>query len=131
MSDAVRKLMNVSEFLGWAERSPEGKRYELINGAPVAMAPEREGHAAAKLSVAIALVSAIRRAVLPCFALPDGMTVPIDEQTAYEPDALVYCGKRAPRDSTVVPNPVIIVEVASPSTRHIDAGVKLAGYFKV
>jgi hypothetical protein len=26
--------------------------------------------------------------------LPDGMTVRIDETTAHEPDALVYCGER-------------------------------------
>jgi Uma2 family endonuclease len=29
------------------------------------------------------------------------------------------------------PNPVIVVEVLSPSTRHIDTTVKLAGYFRV
>ncbi|HJY17125.1 MAG TPA: Uma2 family endonuclease, partial [Xanthobacteraceae bacterium] len=28
-------------------------------------------------------------------------------------------------------NPVIVVEVLSPSTRHIDAQIKLAGYFRL
>jgi len=59
------------------------------------------------------------------------MTVRIDDGTAYEPDALVYCGpKLAPR-AVEVPNPVIVVEVLSPSTRHIDAAAKLAGYFRL
>jgi Uma2 family endonuclease len=30
-----------------------------------------------------------------------------------------------------VPNPIVVVEVLSPSTRHIDASAKLAGYFRL
>jgi Uma2 family endonuclease len=30
-----------------------------------------------------------------------------------------------------VPNPIIVVEVLSPSSRRIDASLKLAGYFRV
>ena len=30
-----------------------------------------------------------------------------------------------------MPHPVLVVEVLSPSTRHIDASAKLAGYFRV
>jgi Uma2 family endonuclease len=63
--------------------------------------------------------------------LPDGMTVRVDEATAYEPDALVYCGAKVPSNSIEVPNPVIVVERLSPSTRRIDATAKLAGYFKL
>ncbi len=59
------------------------------------------------------------------------MTVRVSDDTAYEPDALVYCGpKLAPR-ATVVPNPVVLVEVLSPSTRRIDATVKLTDYFRL
>lgn len=59
------------------------------------------------------------------------MLVRIDQDTAHEPDALVYCGERLPDNAIEVPNPVIIVEVLSPSTRHIDASSKLAGYFRI
>jgi Uma2 family endonuclease len=59
------------------------------------------------------------------------MTVRIDERTAYEPDAMVYCGPPLPDAAVEVPNPVIIVEVLSPSTRHIDLSAKLADYFRV
>ena len=34
-------------------------------------------------------------------------------------------------DAVEVPNPITIVEVLSPSTRRIDATVKLAGYFRL
>ena len=58
--------------------------------------------------------------------LPDGMTVRMDQDTAHEPDALVYCGQALPASAVEVPNPVIVVEVLSPSTRHVDASAKLA-----
>ena len=47
------------------------------------------------------------------------------------PDALVYCGPKLPDESIEVPEPVIVVEVASPSTRKIDASLKLTGYFSL
>lgn len=129
MSEAVRNRMTVEEFLAWAEEQGEGTRYELINGTPLAMAPERAIHVKIKFAVASALAAAIRAAGLNCSMFTDGMTVPIDEQTAYEPDALVHCGEPIPDDSVVVSNPIIVVEVLSPGTRHVDTGAKLAGYF--
>lgn len=63
--------------------------------------------------------------------LPDGITVRIDARTAYEPDALVYCGPRLHGDAVEAPAPVIVVEVLSPGTAAKDKGRKLAGYFGV
>ena len=63
--------------------------------------------------------------------VPDGATVRVSETTAYEPDALVYCGPKKPGDDIEVRDPVIVVEVLSPGTRHIDLSVKLEGYFRV
>jgi Uma2 family endonuclease len=57
--------------------------------------------------------------------------VRIDETTAYEPDALVYCGTKLSASDIEVPAPIIVVEVLSPSTRRIDASAKLAGYFRL
>ena len=59
------------------------------------------------------------------------MTVRIDESTAYERDALVYCGTKLPPSAIEVANPVIVVEVLLPSTRHIDLSAKLADYFRL
>jgi Uma2 family endonuclease len=118
--------MTVDEFLAWA---PEG-RFELVDGTVVPMAPERAGHARLKSEVWLALRDGIKLAGLPCEALPDGMTVKIDEHTAYEPDAQVHCGERLADDTVIVPAPVI-VEVLSPSTATRDTGAKLADYFRV
>ena len=121
--------MTVDEYLAWAEGKPG--RYELYAGEVYAMAPERAGHAEVKYAIQTALLAGIRRAGLPCYMLPDGMTVRVDEDTAHEPDALVYCGEKLKRSAIEAPNPMIVVEVLSPSTRHIDASAKLAGYFRV
>jgi Uma2 family endonuclease len=121
--------MTVDEYLAWVEGRPG--RFELYAGIVYAMAPERAGHATVKFAMQTALLAAIRRAGLPCHMLPDGMTVRVDEDTAHEPDALVYCGQKVPDSAVEVPNPAIVVEVLSPSTRHIDASAKLAGYFRV
>jgi Uma2 family endonuclease len=131
MHVALRRSFTVDEYLTWSQSQNDLPRAELINGQIVAKAPERIEHVEVKLSAAIALRAAIARRQLPCCALPNGPTVRIDDHTAYAPDALVYCGQRLPADSLVVPNPVIIVEVLSPTTMHTDTSAKLIGYFKL
>jgi Uma2 family endonuclease len=121
--------MTVDEYLAWAQGRPG--RFELYAGVVYAMTPERAGHAQVKYAVQTALLAAIRRAGVPCHMLPDGMTIRIDQDTAHEPDALVYCGQQLPASAVEVPDPVVVVEVLSPSTRHVDASAKLAGYFRV
>jgi Uma2 family endonuclease len=119
----------VDEYLAWAVGQPG--RYELVDGTVVGMSPENAGHAERKAAVHAALLAEIRARGLSCYALPDGMTVRIDDATAYEPDAVVYCGDKLPPAAIEVPSPVVVVEVLSPSTRHIDLSAKLADYFRL
>jgi Uma2 family endonuclease len=63
--------------------------------------------------------------------MTDGVAVRIDDHTAYEPDALVHCGEKLPGETIIVPHPMIIVEVLSPTTAHTDTSAKLIGYFKL
>ncbi len=44
---------------------------------------------------------------------------------------MFIAGPSCPGRVLEVPNPVIVVEVLLPSTRHIDASAKLAGYFSL
>jgi Uma2 family endonuclease len=131
MSQPARKRMTSEVFIAWAIAQPEGERYELVAGEVVAMSPERVGHARVKHRVARCLEDAIAAAGLPCEALPDGMSVEIDEDTVYEPDALVRCGDRLPDEAVKIADPVIVVEVLSPSSRARDAGAKLEDYFRL
>jgi len=127
--DKLPTGLNVEQFLEWA-KGRRG-RFELHDGAVVAMAPERVGNVAVKGNVYRALGDAIARAKVQCSALPDGAAVHVSEKKWYEPDALVYCGPQAPADSLHIADPVIVVEVSSPSTAHVDEGQKLIGYFSI
>jgi Uma2 family endonuclease len=61
--------------------------------------------------------------------MPNGMSVRVDNETVYEPDALVYCGPRVPNGTMFIENPVVVVEVISPASEAVDTGEKLVGYF--
>lgn len=125
-----RTVADRDEYRRWAAAQPCG-RYERVAGEVVAMAPERAAHVRAKTRVWRALDQAIRASALPCEALGDGVTVEVGDDTDYEPDAVVNCGPRMGDDAIAAPNPVVVVEVLSPSTRSVDTGAKLADYFRV
>lgn len=129
MRGAASQHMSVDEFLIWAMGQP--RRYELIEGIPVAMAPERAVHARVKANVWSTLRDAISVAGLSCEAFPDGLTVRVSDDTAYEPDALVQCGSPIQDDALEATEPVIVVEVVSPSSAKSDTHAKLDGYFSV
>lgn len=123
------KRMTVMEFLDWTMRQPG--RYELIEGLPVKMPAERLRHVRAKLKTVIALIDAVKKAGADCEVLTDGVAVAVGDRTVFEPDAVVYCGERLDGDALLLPNPVIVVEVISPSSEATDTGRKLAGYFRL
>jgi Uma2 family endonuclease len=129
MSSPAPNEMDVDAFLLWAD-GRDG-RWELRDGQPVMMAPERALHALVKYAAQETLKAAIRAAGLPCRMFPDGMTVRIAARTAFEPDALVVCPPPTDLNTMEIPNPVIVVEVLSPSTAADDHGVKLDGYFSL
>lgn len=129
MNIQTPKRMTVDEYLTWAEGRPG--RYELVNGVVRQMSPETSGHADAKQAALMALKAAIKRSGLKLFAKPDGMTVRVSKDTAFEPDALVYGPPKVSDDSIEIPNPMIVVEVASPSTHKYDSGFKLSGYMSL
>ena len=130
MEQPRRTEFTADEFIAWALGQATG-RFELDNGAVVAMAPERVDHTRAKRNATIALHHAIGARSLPCEVLPDGASVRVNERTVYEPDALVRCGPLSPGGALEVSDPVVVVEVVSPSSRGVDTGAKLAAYFSL
>jgi len=121
--------MDVDAFLVWSD-GRDG-RWELRDGQPLLMAPERAIHALTKAAAYEQLSAGVRSAGLPCRVFPDGMTVRIAARTAFEPDALVVCPSPPDLDTVEIPNPVVVVEVLSPGTAADDHGPKLDGYFSV
>lgn len=127
MTVPASRRMTAAEFLDWAAAQPEGRRFELDGGVPVAMAPERNRHALAKLDAVIALRANVHAAGAPCTVLPDGPSLAVDDARVYEPDTSVVCGAVDP-ESLWIHDPVILVEVLSPASRGVDTGRKLHLY---
>lgn len=118
------------EFRRWAAEQPRG-RFERIDGRVVRMTPERYIHAFLKQNLFDALRDAIQSTGLLAQAMPDGMTVEVDPDTDYEPDAAVNLGAPPGSDDVAIPRPVVVAEVLSPGTRSVDLSEKLGDYFKV
>jgi Uma2 family endonuclease len=135
MIELPKRKMTADEFLAWAEELlPEAGKFELWDGEVVVrhgpgFEEECSEHWDAKGAMYLALHDAIKRARLPCFAAVDGPMVRLSPYRMARPDVLVYCGPRVLRGAREVPNPIVLVEVLSPSTKKRDHGVKLKGYF--
>lgn len=121
--------MDADTFLAWALEQ-EG-RFELIAGQVVEAAAERAGHNRVKFEVCRALKDSVRDASLPCEVYTDGMAVRVDDATVYEPDASLRCGEPLDDDAVEFSDPIVVVEVLSPSTRAVDVGAKLSDYFRL
>ena len=134
MSDAARVeeppgRMTREEFYRWVEGRP-GK-YERVDGKVFAMAPERVRHSLIKAEAYSALREAVQERGLPCTVFVDGPTIQV-EQSDYEPDVIVRCGSvEIAVDGFAIPDPVILVEILSPTTRRVDLSQKLADYFRL
>ena len=120
--------MSVDEFLAWARGRPAG-RYELVDGEVIEMPAEGGRQNVVKGEIYVALREAVAAAGLGCHVFTDGMTVRIDEHRAREPDAAVTAGPVADLDAVEIVDPLILVEVTSPSSMVRDTEYKLIEYF--
>ena len=115
--------MTLTEFLAWDDGSD--RRYELLDGFPLMMAPATEAHG----ELALALGAEIRaRLKPPCRVISEaGIVIPNRSDTYYIADLAVSC---VPREAgrRMVAEPVLIVEVLSPSTSQVDRWRKVADY---
>jgi Uma2 family endonuclease len=134
MTTAVARTqshMSVGEFLDSSEEQADDARYELVAGVPVRlMAPTNLRRARIQRNVSEALRGAIAAARLPCevFDAGPGVAVGMDGDECRIPDVVVTCASTIDEAARLVPEPVIVVEVASPSTRLADVNDKVEFY---
>ena len=123
MASPAPKRMTLAEFLKWDDGTD--RRYQLLDGVPVMMAPSLEAHG----ELALALGAEIRaRLEQPCRVISEaGILIPDRADTYYVSDVAVTCMPREPGRRMVV-EPVLIVEVLSPSTGQVDRWRKVADY---
>ncbi len=95
------------------------------------MSPERVIHGETKFSAGSAFKAAIKRVGLPCEAFIDCLAIRVDQYRTFQPGVVINCGDRLQADTMEAPNPVVVVEILSPSTRAVDMGLKVRRYFEL
>jgi Uma2 family endonuclease len=115
----------LEEFRAWHDHQPDV--WEFIDGVPKLMAPGSKTHTLLKSRVGRLLGSALDGTA--CEALVDGAIVEV-EGSSLIPDVVVT---RSPMEFATprVDEPVIIVEILSPSNEGDDTGRKLSLYLKI
>ena len=117
--------MTLDEFLRWDDGTDT--RYELIDGFPVAMAPPDEAHRILALRLG-AQIDAALAGQRPCNAqIERGVVRPDRADSYYAPDIAVTCEPNAPGRQAMV-DPILIIEILSPSTERSDRRLKLPAY---
>ncbi|WP_246142621.1 Uma2 family endonuclease [Nocardioides rubriscoriae] len=102
----------------------DGNRYELVDGAIIVTPSPKVPHQAT-VGHLYALLLAACPEDLRVFVAP--LDVTLSEQTVVQPDVLVTTAAQvAGLDHVGVP--LLTVEVLSPSTRHLDLGLKRSRY---
>lgn len=107
-------------------------RHEFLDGEIYAMAGGTPQHAAISMNVGTALNVQLRGK--PCRVHSSDLRIRVRATglVAY-PDVSVICGhvERDPEDGNTIVNPVILVEVLSPSTEEYDRYEKLSHYKRI
>jgi Uma2 family endonuclease len=105
-------------------------RYEMYDGDVFAMAGGSENHSLVSGNA----FAALRQRAKPRGCKAHGADLYVrpadDNMSAMSPDAYVRCGPPLPKGQYFANDPVVIVEVLSPSTMSFDRGAKLQRYFK-
>ena len=95
------------------------------------MPSESFDHIDVKFFVCLVLKEIIASSGMPLHALSDGATVRIDSANANGPDALVYAGPKRPGRSVALSDPLIVVEVVSPTSGRRERIRKRLDYFSL
>ena len=115
--------MSLQDFLAWEET--QALRHERVSGEVRAMTGGTLAHNTIALNVAFALRQ--RLAGTPCQVFAADVRVVTPRADVMYPDVLVACGERADTDREVR-DPVVVVEVLSPSTAERDDSFKRWAY---
>jgi Uma2 family endonuclease len=123
MAETRLKEMTADEFLLW--NLDQEERYELVNGVPIplrAMTGASNAHDMVVVNIILALGNRLRGK--PCRVATADTALRISICGVRRPDVTVDCAPADPK-SYESRQPLVVVEVLSPSTRKIDRYTKL------
>ena len=126
MASPAPERMTIEAFLAWDDGTD--RRYELVDGRIVAMAPPLEAHGTI---VGNAIIAIGPKLTPPCRIVTEAGIVLADRDDVYfQADLAVTCTEPDP-GRRWLHEPRLIVEVLSPSTVDHDLGRKLQDYIQL
>lgn len=122
----LKTKMSVSDYLKQEKISPV--RHEYVDGVMHQMADADDNHARINGNILVALITHLRDSQYEPFMRD--IKVRVTSKVYYYPDVLVSCEEN-PENAYFRNKPILIVEVTSPSTKHIDRREKLLFYLQM
>ncbi|MEC5291083.1 Uma2 family endonuclease [Aurantimonas sp. C2-6-R+9] len=124
MSQAAARHWSVEEFLAWQLGRPG--RFELVGGFPVEL---MSGATIRHDDIVLNILAELRQRQRgkSCRPFTADLCIETLPGQIRRPDAGVDCGPRDP-DGLIASDPVLVVEVFSPTTRDFDTAGKLTEY---
>jgi Uma2 family endonuclease len=123
--------INVADYIEGEKDSPI--RHEYLDGHIYAMAGASDRHNRIALNIASWLNEHLSMRPLsmgPCETFISDMKVKVNERIYYYPDVMVSCDP-AMSDAYFRSQPIVIVEVTSPTTERVDHHEKMLAYRQV
>jgi Uma2 family endonuclease len=115
LREPVSTRMSVDEFLAWRPDKRDVRGWQLIDGEPVAMAPNSDSHGALHAEIAALIGNHLVARNSPCRVLTEPGVVPrVRSDRNYRmPDLAVTCAP--PALGQMISDPMLAVEILSPS----------------
>jgi Uma2 family endonuclease len=126
MAEVADKLWTLEEFLAFDDGTDTS--YQLFEGRIVAMNPPLRGHAVLAARLARIVGNKLKP---PCEVAAEAGIIPINRRHSwYKADLIVTCTPGNQRDQFIA-EPVLVVEVLSPTTSATDFNRKLPDYQQI
>ena len=118
MIDAARipHCMTVADFQDWVpEAALADRRWSLVDGEPICMAPTSENHGAIRSEAAYLITQHLRASGSPCRVITAPGVIPRVRSISNEriPDLGVTCSQAL--GARAIADPVVLIEILSPS----------------
>lgn len=116
--------MTLAEYLAWETAQPD--RHEFNRGETFAMVGGTSGHNRVIVNLTRRIDAHLDGT--PCRVFSENMKLQLADEACFYPDVMVTCGKTFKGDELAVTEPLLIVEVLSPSIQGFDRGNKFILY---
>lgn len=120
-----QRRMTAAEFLAWD--ATQTVKHEFVGGEVFAMAGGEDRTNTAALNLVVALRQQLRGSLCRVYASDVKLRVDAAD-SFYYPDLMVTCSAADAADRLIKREPILVVEVLSPSTAAYDRGDKFASY---